>query len=529
MRGRSPQPDSEPDSGRRSGELTLRELLRWSWRQLTSMRTALVLLLLLALVAIPGSVIPQQDVDSLKTSQWQDDHPQLTPIYERLGLFDVYQSPWFAAIYLLLMVSLVGCFVPRIGVYWRALRAQPPATPRHLDRLPDHASYRTDLAPEEVLGRARTALRRSRIRVADGEDSVAAERGRLREAGNLLFHVSVLVVLIGVGIGSLFGFRGGVILVVGNGMSSSLTQYDEFQPGSLFSEDDLNEFYLDVDDFDVEWITSGPSQGQARKFISHVTYAEGAPDGQSEPQEYDLRVNHPLSIGDTDVFLIGHGYAPVITVRDGNGDVAYSGPTIFLPEDQSFQSIGVVKASGARPEQIGLEGWFYPTYAFTDETGPFSVYGKATNPAISMQVYAGDLGLESGEAQSVYALDKSDTELVTKPDGSMFRVDLGLGDTVTLPNGLGSVEFEGLERWNKIQLSQTPGKWIALGGVVLALLGLLGSLFIRPRRAWVRARRDGDGTLVEVAVLDRAGGDDVRAVLADLVTALQGRESEEST
>ncbi|MGZ5405118.1 MAG: cytochrome c biogenesis protein ResB [Nocardioides sp.] len=517
----------DPTTERRSGELTTRELLRWTWRQLTSMRTALVLLLLLALAAVPGSVIPQEGVDALKTSQWQDDHTTLTPIYERLGLFAVYQSPWFAAIYLLLMVSLVGCFVPRIAVYWRALRSQPPATPRHLDRLPDHASYRTELAPEEVLDRARTALGRYRTRVTD--DAISAERGYFREAGNLLFHVSVLVVLIGFGIGSLFGFRGGVIVVVGNGMSSSLTQYDEFQPGSLFNEDDLNDFYLDIDDFDVEWITSGPSQGQARKFVSHVTYA----DGDSEPQEYDLRVNHPLSIGDTDVFLIGHGYAPVITVRDGNGDVAYSGPTIFLPEDQSFQSIGVIKAAGARPEQIGLEGWFYPTYAFTDETGPFSVYGKADNPAISMQVYAGDLGLESGEAQSVYALDKSGTELVTRQDGSMFRVDLALGDTVTLPDGLGTVEFERLERWNKIQLSQTPGKWIALSGVVLALLGLLGSLFIRPRRAWVRARtvrdEDGEGTLVEVAVLDRAGGDDVSVVLAELVAALQGREPEETT
>lgn len=519
----------QPDSGRRPGELTFRELLRWSWRQLTSMRTALVLLLLLALAAIPGSVVPQEGVDALKTSQWQDDHPQLTPIYERLGLFDVYQSPWFAAIYLLLMVSLVGCFVPRIGVYWRALRSQPPATPRHLDRLPDHASYRTELPPEEVLDRARTALSGYRVRLVDGEDSVSAERGYLREAGNLLFHVSVLVVLIGFGIGSLYGFRGGVIVVVGNGMSSSLTQYDEFQPGSLFSQDDLNDFYLDIDDFDVEWLTEGPSQGQARKFVSHVTYAE---EGE-QPQEYDLRVNHPLSIGNTDVFLIGHGYAPVITIRDGNGDIALSGPTIFLPEDQSFQSIGVVKAADARPEQIGLEGWFYPTYAFTEETGPFSVYGKPTNPAVSMQVYAGDLGMDDGAPQSLYALDKTGTELVTKPDGSMFRVDLALGDKVKLPNGLGSVEFERLERWNKIQLSQTPGKWIALSGVVLALLGLLGSLFIRPRRAWVRARRvtDGDaaGTLVEVAVLDRAGGDDVSVVLAELVATLQGRELEETT
>ena len=500
---------------RRSGELTLRELLRWSWRQLTSMRTALVLLLLLALGAIPGSVIPQQGVDSIKTSRWQDDHPTLTPVYERLGLFDVYSSPWFAAIYLLLMVSLVGCFIPRIVVYAQAVRAAPPATPRRLDRLPDHASYTTDEPPEEVLARARRVLRRHRV--VEHEDSVAAERGKLREAGNLLFHVSVLVVLVGFAVGSLFGYRGGVILVVGNGMSNNLTQYDDFDPGSLFSPEDLDDFYLDVDDFDVEWLTEGPARGQARAFVSHVTYGEGS----GEPEEYDLKVNHPLGIGDTDVFLIGHGYAPVITIRDGNGDVAYSGPTIFLPEDQTFQSIGVVKAPDARPTQIGLEGWFYPTYAFTDETGPFSIFGRADNPAISMLVYAGDLGMDDGSSQSVYALDKTGVDPVLTPEGQPFRVDLPMGEEVELPDGLGTVSFDRVERWNKIQISQTPGKWVALSGVVLALLGLLGSLFIRPRRVWVRARRAEGGTLVEVAVLDRSAGGDAGAVLDDLVTALR--------
>ncbi len=507
---------------RRPGELTLRELARWTWRQLTSMRTALVLLLLLALAAIPGSVVPQEGVDALKSQQWRDDHPRLTPVYEALGLFDVYGSPWFAAIYLLLLVSLVGCFVPRIAVYARALRAQPPSTPARLDRLPDHASYRTDAGAAEVLARAQRALRRHRLRLQDepAGGSVSAERGYLREAGNLLFHVSVLVVLLGFAIGSLVGYRAGAIVLVGNGMANTLTQYDEFEPGSLFSADQLDDFFLGVDDFDVSWIQDGPSQGQARGFVSHVFYEQG--DG--EAGDYDLRVNHPLTIGDTTVFLIGHGYAPVITVRDGNGDVAYSGPTVFLPEDQSFQSIGVVPASGARPTQIGLEGWFYPTYAFTDETGPFSVMGDLKNPAISMQVYAGDLGLDDGQPQSIYALDKDELELVTQEDGSMFRVDLAPGQTQRLPDGLGSVTFERVERWNKIEISQTPGKLIALGGVVLALIGLLGSLFIRPRRVWVRAREDAQGTLVEVAVLDRAGGDDVAAVLDELVAALQREE-----
>ena len=133
-----------PTDSERPGELTARELLRWAWRQLTSMRTALVLLLLLALAAVPGSVVPQESVDSLGTTRWKEQHPDLTPIYEKLDLFSVYDSAWFSAIYILLMISLVGCFVPRILVYWRGLRAQPPPAPRNLTRLPDHATYTTD-------------------------------------------------------------------------------------------------------------------------------------------------------------------------------------------------------------------------------------------------------------------------------------------------------------------------------------------------------------------------------------------------
>jgi len=174
-------------------DLNARELARWSWRQLTSMRTALVLLLLLALASIPGSVIPQEDVDSLAVSTWRENHPRLAPIWDRLDLFSVYSSPWFSAIYILLMISLVGCIIPRLFVYWRALRAQPPRAPRHLSRLPEHTSYVTDEAPDSVRARAAEEMGSRRYRVAvrdDGDDAVAAERGHLREAGNLLSSTS---------------------------------------------------------------------------------------------------------------------------------------------------------------------------------------------------------------------------------------------------------------------------------------------------------------------------------------------------
>jgi cytochrome c biogenesis protein len=522
--------DGQGPEGRRPGELTLREMLRWAWRQLTSMRTALVLLLLLALAAVPGSLIPQSGVDSLKTSRWQDAHTTLTPIYRKLGLFDVYSTPWFGAIYILLMISLIGCILPRLRVYWRGLRAQPPASPRHLLRLPDSSSYTTAEEPEAVLARARTLLKRQRYRIrpstssatGEGDDAVSSERGYLREAGNLVFHLSIILVLVGFAMGSLLGYKGGVIVVVGKdaGFTNTLSQYDDFDPGSLFSESRMDPFTFNIDDFKVSWLNSGPKRGMAKGFKSELTYCQKT--DCSDAKKYDLRVNHPLKIGGTEVFLIGHGYAPVITVRDGQGNVAYSGPTVFLPQNQTFFSFGVVKAAAAKPEQIGLQGVFYPTFIMDDDGNPATLMGNDLNPLISMHVYAGDLN-PTGGPQSVYALDTSAAKQVMNPDNPKqpLRLDMKPGQTVTLPNGLGSVTFDKVVRWNRLQISQSPGKDLALIGVVLCLIGLLGSLFIRPRRVWVRARRGEGGTLVEVAALDRSGGGDTAAVVRSLVEALQ--------
>ncbi|WP_307813636.1 cytochrome c biogenesis protein ResB [Nocardioides baculatus] len=526
------RPSDERQATALPADLNARELARWSWRQLTSMRTALVLLLLLALASIPGSVIPQEDIDSLAVSQWRDNHPRLAPIWDRLDLFAVYSSVWFSAIYLLLMISLVGCIIPRLFVYARALRARPPRAPRNLSRMPESTSYTTDEDPDVVLDRAAVVIRKRRFRVdrPAGGDSVAAERGHLREAGNLLFHLAVIVVLVGVAIGSLFGYKGGVILLNGKdyGFTNNLTSYDDFAPGSLFDPSVMEPFSFSITDFDVEWMTEGRRRGQARNFVAHLDYRT-QPDAPT--QQYDLKVNHPLSIGGTDVFLIGHGYAPVITIRDGDGNVTKTGPATFLPiNPQTFESFGVVKAPFAEPTQIGLEGTFYPTFQLgRDEDGslsmPSSAFGDAVDPLVSLFVYTGDIGVSDGSASSVYVLDKANATQLRKADGQPFRMDLRPGETVTLPDGLGSVTFDGLQRWNKIQISRTPGKFIALGGMVAALLGLLASLFVRPRRLWVRARRQDDGTtLVEVARLDRSSGGDPetgRDELTGIVAALK--------
>ena len=499
------------------------ELSRWAWRQLTSMRTALVLLFLLALAAIPGSVVPQENIDAVKVTEWQRDHSVLAPIYDKLGLFSVYASPWFSSIYILLMVSLVGCVVPRLRIYWRAARAQPPRVPRHLSRLPESRTFELENAdPDTVLARAAAVLRRRRYRVRTEDGAVSAERGYLREAGNLLFHLSVLVVLVGFAYGQLLGYKGGVITIVGQGFSNTLSQYDDFAPGRLFDPDDLSPLSLTVDDFDVKWLTSGPQLGQPESFDATVTYR---PSPGAAPRRHELAVNHPLEAGDTSVFLVGHGYAPVVTVKDGNGDVAYQGPAAFLPQDGSFKSFGVIKVPDAAPEQLGFEGLFLPTYGFTMDSGPFSQFPDALDPVLSLVPYHGDLGLDTGRPQSVYSLDKTGLKTYPNSDPSLGpakRLKIAVGQTVALPEGQGSIRFDGVQRWVKLQVGHSPGKGVALGGVVAGIVGLMGSLFIRPRRAWVRVTRasgdpDARRTVVELAGLDRSSGGD----LAEEVDALE--------
>ncbi len=105
-------------------------MLRWGWRQLTSMRTALFLLLLLSIAAVPGSIFPQRNIDAGRVADYIAQNPTTSPWLDRLGFFDVYASPWFSAIYLLLFISLVGCIVPRTKVHLSALRSTPAARSR---------------------------------------------------------------------------------------------------------------------------------------------------------------------------------------------------------------------------------------------------------------------------------------------------------------------------------------------------------------------------------------------------------------
>ncbi|WP_051425669.1 cytochrome c biogenesis protein ResB [Jiangella gansuensis] len=533
------QTDARPPVDKRPPPLSGFELARWAWRQLTSMRVALILLFLLAVAAIPGSVIPQSDVNPLQVRDFRARNPTLSEWYDRFGLFDVFSAPWFAAIYLALLVSLVGCILPRSWQHWKAVRAQPPKAPRRLARMPAYRRVEVDATPEEVLAVARAELRSRRYRVrrrpddpdAAGEsDAVAGEIGHLRETGNLVFHLSVVVVLLAVALGGLFSYRATVLVPEGSGFTNQVIQFDSLSAGALFDTADLPPFSMDVDSFRMEFLEDGPQRGQADEFEATVTLV---PEPGADPETHTIRVNEPLDIDGTSVHILNPGYAPAFTVRSADGTVLADGPVPFLPEDGSFTSTGVVKVE-VPPEigdDIGIQGYFLPT-AVVDERGPRSVFPGARNPAVFFTAYHGDLGLDDGQPQSVYRLDLTDMEQYEQ-DGEPFRAALSAGETVELPDG-NFITFDGYVTWVNLQIGRNSGREIALIGAVAAVIGLMGSLYVRRRRAWVRASVGAEGrTVVEVAGLHRTEGsgadrltDEIGAVTDGLLLRLNGAEGE---
>ncbi|MFJ9648806.1 cytochrome c biogenesis protein ResB [Streptomyces sp. NPDC004244] len=498
--------------------------VRWFWRQLTSMRVALILLFLLSLGSIPGSLIPQTQVDAMKVAQWKKDNAFWVPVAEKLQLFDVYSSVWFSAIYLLLFVSLIGCIVPRSWQFVGQLTGRPPGAPRRLDRMPAYTTWRTATAPEEVLAHARKLLGGRRFRTEAGSSSVAAEKGYLREAGNLVFHVALIVMLVAFAWGQLFKSEGGKLVLRGKGFSNTLTQYDDFKSGSFFTPDDLPPFSFTLDKFDASFERSGPQKGTARDFKAYVTFSEGA---HGAPQKREIQVNKPLEVDGAKVYLLGHGYAPVISVTDPTGKVIFRDAVPMLPFDSNLSSSGAVKVTDGyrdkdgKTEQLGFNAMFVPTFAGEGKGTMLSQFPELDFPVLALSAYHGSLGVDSGLPQNVYQLNTSKMQEFKDENGQLFKKRLLPNETMELPGGAGVVKFEGIERWATFSVTRQPGSALALAGAVAAIGGLAASLFIQRRRVWVRAVRGEDGTtVVEMAGLGRSESAKVPEELGQLAAAL---------
>lgn len=445
-------------------ELGTTSLLRYLWRQLTSMRTALILLLLLGVASIPGSIFPQRTQSPLKVREYFDDDPNGAKWLDRFYLFDVYGSPWFSAIYLLLFISLVGCVLPRSFHYFKEIFKAPPAAPSILNTM---ESYQ--VSPASLEG-AEAWLKKNRFRISKTGKSIAAEKGYLRETGNLLFHLSLIVVLLGIAGSSVFGMRGEAIVNVGERFINTPTNYDNLTPGRFFSLESLPTFTIRVNNFSA---TYDRKTSQALDYELKVTTKDSL---DSSEVNQIVKVNKPLTFGSTRVYLQANGYSPLVTVRDSAGIVKFEGPVPFLPQDSNLSSIGAIKVPDMEP-QIGFVSSFFPTAARDEVRGGFSSFPELLDPRLLVSVWKGDLKMDDGVPQSIYRIDTTDMERI-----GLWA--LSIGESYSFE--VGSITLNGVVPWVNLQVVRDPGKQYALIGSILAIVGLLISLFIRQRRIWVR-------------------------------------------
>lgn len=448
------------------------------------MRTALILLLLLAAAAIPGSVYPQRSADPNGVTAYFKNNPELAKVLDWFQLFDVYSSVWFSAIYILLFTSLIGCVVPRTKVHYRALRTQPGETPTRLTRFPGYKKTNSDASLKAVLDRAEAALKQRGYRIVRRKDSISAERGYLRETGNLVFHSALIGVLIAAGVGGAYSFNGQRVLVEGEVFVNNLASYDSFSPGVFFDENQLTPFSMSLDKFEVFFdMKNGTNIGTPLDFRATVTSKNGV-DGAKKQSV--IRVNEPLEMPGANVYLTGNGYAPVLTFKDTDGQISFSGPVIFLPQDANYTSLGVVKLPDAKPDPFGVLAFFYPTKEQL-KTGAFtSIYPDPIDPLLSMNLYVGDLGLNDGSPKNVFSLNTHGLDQVAGGKSGTKAIKLTVGETATLPSGLGTVEFNGLKRYASLDLAYNPAElWVLLFSLI-SMAGLAVSLTVSRRRVWVR-------------------------------------------
>jgi cytochrome c biogenesis protein len=518
-----------PEQRRFRGPLRVLALIRNTWRTLTSMGTALVLLFLLALGAIPGALLPQRSLNAAKVDAYIAEHSLIGPWLDEVQAFDVFSSFWFTSIYALLFISLVGCLTPRLLEHVRGIRATPVAAPRNLTRLPKHHTDEVAGEPDAVAARVERRLRGwRRVTRRDGDVvEISAEKGFVREFGNIVFHFSLLGLLVAIAVGKLFGYEGNVIVIANGGpgfCSASPAAFDSFRAGNTVDGTSLSPICLRVNDFDAQYLPSGA----ATSFAANVDYQSGDDLDSDTWRPYRLEVNHPLRLGGDRLYLQGHGYAPTFTVTFPDGQTR-SQTVQWRPDDPlTLLSSGVIRvdppggtypdALDRRKNQIAVQGLFAPTEQL-DGKLLSSSFPAMNDPAVAVDVYRGDTGLDTGKPQSIFSLDSSliaQNRLVKQA-----RVNLKAGQSTTLNDGT-VVRFDGAVPFINVQVSHDPAQVWVLVWSMLMMAGLVVSLVVRRRRIWVRLSPAEPGNVtVELGGLARSDnsgwGDEFEKLTARLL------------
>ena len=507
---------AQPDVASR---ITLRHSVALVWRTLRSMRTALILLLMLALASVAGSLIPQEPNSPERVARYLAQHPLGGQVYQAFGFFNVFGSWWFTLITFLLFTSLIACLLPRSRAMVRSMR-QRPMQAREIDSFPNYAERPVVAAPREAIARSQAILRRKMFRVqGSGElTALAAEKGLLREAGSLIFHWAFIVILIGVVVGKGTGYSGRAAVIEGQTWVDAQANYDGALRTGRYFGGNFSGIGIHLNSF----LDTYRQSGQPMNFVSSVQLLgkDGTPI-----RSQDIRVNHPAQVGDLRIFQYGYGWAPDLEVRLG-GRLVASGPIAFgqqiapsgVPQ-LAMPWIGVLKLPSLQP-QAGLKLELWPdSRAFFQQmqSGRPVAMLQEFDPFVRFTVYRGPLIDLAQNTLDTTGMQEGTKGIV----GAGQTVDLLSGGAATSASTL-TVSFPALRKYSVFQVTRDSGVPVVLVAAILIILGLLPAMYTSRRKVWVHAVEDGEGTILKIGGFSNQRKTQFDDEFVKLVAALVG-------
>jgi len=430
--------------------------LEWLWHLITSMKLALVLMLVFAALTLVGALVIQAPPGVMEDPQAKADwlagvRPRFggwTDIMERLQVFTIFTSFWVKAIVALLVASLVACTVHRIPGTWRMMR-KPHLNvgPAFFEHAPQHEAMIFQRKPAEVLAQAGQVFKRHHYRTItedDGTVHLYAVRNNWAPWAGLVAHFSIVVILAGAMVGSTWGFRDSEFMLA-EGATSAIPTVD----GATITLNSFKDTY-------------SPTTGAPLDYVSDVTVTQ---DGQVAVQQL-VRVNEPLRYRSISFFQAFFGPAAVMTVKDAAGTTLYSkGVPLAYTANEAGTRYGLFTIAGKN-----LTAYVFSTTGGNDPT---------IKPGqVAVELYASDTGTTVAQQ----------------------TIDQGTPTTI---EGL-SFTFDREAKFTGLSVANDPGMPLIWLGCFLLIAGFVVRLYVPYRRIWGHlVARPGGGTSLSVAAVGR--------------------------
>jgi cytochrome c biogenesis protein len=412
-----------------------------------SVKLTISLLILLSILSIIGTLIAQKASPSEYIQRYGIG---LYEVLKFFNLFDMYHSWWFSAILLLLVINLISCSLQRFPGVWKQISHKPSSggledsmlkTLPYVEkvRAPGQAAAKTE---EDILFKLKKWLGNPRRMENESAVTLYSEKGRFSRLGVYITHLSILIILIGGILGSLFGFKGHVEILEGETVDSIFLRIKDGEVPKPIG------FSVRCDDFNITYYDLNRPEKHVKEYTSHLTILENG----KEVMKKTVQVNHPFHYKGLAFYQSTYGTLHNATLgiqwRNKKEKEVFETPEgVTVPVPNSNISIRVLKYA-PQVHNFG-EGVQVVLFRPNQEPRPFWLLK------------------------------------------SFPKLDERRGDEFTLTfEGMTSKEYTGL------QVTKDPGVWVVWIGCGLMIFGLIVSFFFSHQRVWVKIPKSPGGEVV---------------------------------